>query len=417
VGATESETVGESERDVFARRVALEFDGSLVWARAKLGTVSGLVRYVSHPEVRIDPALPVPEWGLSDRGRERTYAMLRQPWIASISRIVSSTETKAIETASIVAAHLGLSVEARALLGENDRSATGFVPPDRFEQLANQFFAHPDESVEGWETARHAQSRVVEACADLFGNDDGDVLMVGHGGVGTLLYCACAGLAIDRRLDQRGGGNMFTIDRVSRVALHPWVTIDPWDRPTTPAVTAGSVERDGRAVVAFTTDRLVARRLSLSDRGWLGAFHTDAEVMATIGGVRTSAQSMAWLDENLAGWDANGFGQWVLCRRDATQNPVGKGGLRMIAPEVGEQLVEIGYSFERSAWGHGFASEAAAAFVEIARTEYGLNELGAITLTTNFGSQKVLVRAGFVAERIVMLDSGPHAFFRWRLPV
>jgi RimJ/RimL family protein N-acetyltransferase/broad specificity phosphatase PhoE len=385
--------------------------------------VTGLVRYVSHPEVSIDPSVPVPQWGLSDRGRARAEAMLRQPWILRVRRIVSSTETKAIETAAIVAAHLGLQVEARAELGENDRSATGFVPPDRFERLADLFFAHPDDSVEGWETARHAQERVVAASADLFDDDDGDddgdgdTLVVGHGAVGTLLYCAYADLPIDRRHDQRGGGNLFTIDRAARVALHPWVAIDPWLPPTTPVITAGSVEHSQGGVIAFSTERLAARRLAASDLAWLDTFQRDAEVMATIGGVRTSEQTQRWLDENLAGWDSNSFGQWVLSLRTGDANhPVGRGGLRMIAPEVGEPLVEIGYAFERSAWGQGFASEAAAAFVEIAQSSYGLSELGAITLTTNFGSQKVLVRSGFVAERIVDVPSGPHSFFRFSLP-
>lgn len=27
--------------------------------------------YLSHPQVQIDPAVPVPEWGLSDAGRAR----------------------------------------------------------------------------------------------------------------------------------------------------------------------------------------------------------------------------------------------------------------------------------------------------------------------------------------------------------
>jgi broad specificity phosphatase PhoE/RimJ/RimL family protein N-acetyltransferase len=379
--------------------------------------MSGLVRYVSHPEVRIDPSVPVPEWGLNERGYERAHAMLQQPWITKVRRIVSSTETKALETASIVGAHLGLTVEARAELGENDRSATGFVPPDRFEQLADAFFGDPDNSVEGWETARHAQTRVVTGSADLFDDDrDGDVLIVGHGAVGTLLYCACAGLTIDRRHDQRGGGNMFTIDRASRVALHPWVTIDPWSPTAPPTVTAGSVELDGKAVAAFSTARLVARRLTEADATWLDDFHRYPAVMATIGGVRTTAQTRIWLDENLAGWAAHDFGQWVLYEHDDDHRPVGRGGLRMIAPEVGEPLVEIGYAFEQAAWSRGFASEAAAAFVEIAQSAYGLSELGAITLTTNFASQKVIVRSGFVAERIIDLESGPHPFFLLRLP-
>ena len=34
-----------------------------------------LARYLSHPQVRIDPTAPVPAWGLSDIGRRRTEAL------------------------------------------------------------------------------------------------------------------------------------------------------------------------------------------------------------------------------------------------------------------------------------------------------------------------------------------------------
>ena len=46
--------------------------------------------YITHPQVKIDPAVPVPEWGLSDRGAERTREASRLPWARSLRHIVSS---------------------------------------------------------------------------------------------------------------------------------------------------------------------------------------------------------------------------------------------------------------------------------------------------------------------------------------
>ena len=165
-------------------------------------------------------------------GRARARAMVGQPWVASIGRVVSSTETKAVETAAILAEHLGCTVECRPELGENDRSSTGFVVAARFEQLANAFLAHPERSVEGWETATAAQARVVAACRDLLVDDDGGpgMAVVAHGAVGTLLYCHLAGLAIDRRFDQPGQGYYFTVDRRVGRPLHPWRPIDEIER-------------------------------------------------------------------------------------------------------------------------------------------------------------------------------------------
>ena len=185
------------------------------------------LRYISHADVVIEPAVPVPRWHLSDVGVDRVMAMLDQPWVATIGRVVTSSETKAVETGRILARHRGLEIEVRPDTGENDRSATGFVPPDEFERLADAFFARPDLSTRGWEPARAAQSRVATALADLVASDEPfDIAVVGHGGVGTLWYCHLAGLAIDRRHDQPGQGHYYTIDRPAGRVLHSWRPID-----------------------------------------------------------------------------------------------------------------------------------------------------------------------------------------------
>ena len=93
--------------------------------------------YVSHPEVRIDAAVPVPRWGLTDHGRSRAEAMCAQPWIADLGRLVSSDETKALELAAIVADHRNLPIEVRASQAETDRSSTGFLPPESYGPVSD----------------------------------------------------------------------------------------------------------------------------------------------------------------------------------------------------------------------------------------------------------------------------------------
>jgi len=191
-----------------------------------------MLRYVTHPQVRVSAQVPVPRWGLTDQGRQRVSLLCEQPWWVTTTRLVSSDETKALETAAIIAARTGLPIEVRAGLHENDRSSTGFVPSDRFEQLADQFFAHPDRSVEGWERARDAQRRIVEGTADLVGDGEGDVALCGHGAVGTLLLCHLLQVPIGRTEDQNGpdaapgGGNVWVLDRGTGRILHRWRPIE-----------------------------------------------------------------------------------------------------------------------------------------------------------------------------------------------
>ncbi|WP_029003515.1 histidine phosphatase family protein [Azorhizobium doebereinerae] len=168
--------------------------------------------YVSHPQVRIDPAVPVPDWGLSEQGRARAEAFAREPALMAYGRVVSSTEAKARETAAILAAALSLVEEVRPGLHENDRSATGYLPEAEFQQVANAFFADPEHSARGWERAVDAQDRIVRGVRLALAEAPGTpTLFVGHGGVGTLLLCHLAGQTISRAHDQPpvGGGCWF----------------------------------------------------------------------------------------------------------------------------------------------------------------------------------------------------------------
>lgn len=174
--------------------------------------------------------VPVPQWPLSELGRSRMRQGLKQPWVREVTAIYCSTEQKAIDGAQILAEHRSLTFTPLAGLGENDRSATGFLPPHEFEIVADAFFAHPDISVRGWERAVDAQWRVAEAVEQAIKGDrtSGPIAIVSHGAVGTLLYCRLSGKQIDRRWDQppNGGGNFFHFTLEPPEAYSWWQQID-----------------------------------------------------------------------------------------------------------------------------------------------------------------------------------------------
>jgi hypothetical protein len=53
------------------------------------------VFFITHPDVAIDPSVPVPEWPLNERGRARMRAMIAHPWARGVRRIFASNERKA----------------------------------------------------------------------------------------------------------------------------------------------------------------------------------------------------------------------------------------------------------------------------------------------------------------------------------
>lgn len=192
-----------------------------------------IVRYLTHPQVLIDPNVPVERWRLDDIGRARVAAIVDAAALRETRAIVSSAETKAIETAGPIAQALDLELIVRAKTHENDRTATGFLPPPEFEPVVDRFFAAPEQSVLGWERAVDAQSRIVaEVMAVLRTAPEGDVLFVGHGGVGTLLMCHIAGRPIARSHDQlAGGGNVFAFERASLRLSQGWQAMETLNHP------------------------------------------------------------------------------------------------------------------------------------------------------------------------------------------
>lgn len=187
--------------------------------------------YVTHPQVRIDPDVPVPRWGLSEEGAARARLAARRPWAGQLKRIVSSDETKAIETAEILAQASGVTVEIVHGMHENDRSATGFLPPPQFEEAANWFFAHPEASFQGWERAIDAQDRIAAAVVSVLADHDpkAPIAFIGHGGVGTLLKCRLQRHPIARSHDQPGGGgNLFCFALADRGISCDWTRMEDW---------------------------------------------------------------------------------------------------------------------------------------------------------------------------------------------
>jgi broad specificity phosphatase PhoE len=186
--------------------------------------------FITHPDVLIDLAVPVPEWTLSPPGRSRMQALLRQPWIPGLRAIWCSTERKAIDGADIIGNATDITPRRLAGLNENDRSATGYLPKTMFEATADMFFASPDHAVRGWEKAADAQTRILTAIDTIKAatSPGHNVAIVSHGGVGTLLLCKLKQCRISRMEDQpgQGGGNYFCFDADTYVLRHGWRPIE-----------------------------------------------------------------------------------------------------------------------------------------------------------------------------------------------
>jgi broad specificity phosphatase PhoE len=189
------------------------------------------IYFITHPEVAIDPTIPMTEWDLSVIGRQRLEALVAQPWMTTIDALFASTERKARTTAEWIASLRRLSVTYLADLGEKDRSATGFLEPSAYRQLRDAFFAHPARSIQGWERAVDAQARVLQAIEHAVAQTppNANVAVISHGGVGTLVLNHVQQVQIRKDDLPPGQGYYFVFAKDSGKLLQHWKPIDAID--------------------------------------------------------------------------------------------------------------------------------------------------------------------------------------------
>ncbi len=144
------------------------------------------------------------------------------------------------------------------------------------------------------------------------------------------------------------------------------------------------------------TERLILRRWREEDRAPFVALHEDPEVAYWLGGPKLVAGMGEAIDRYNAQIDAHGFGKFALERREdgALLGAVGVSPVFQGLPIEG---FEVGWRLTRSAWGEGYASEAARAAIADAFA-HELDEIISFTTQANRRSQAVMGRIGMVRD-------------------
>lgn len=112
----------------------------------------------------------------------------------------------------------------------------------------------------------------------------------------------------------------------------------------------------------------------------------------------TRRQSDDLIEKIEADFEAHGYGLWALELR-ATGEFVGFAGLATPSFEAHfTPAVEIGWRLARTAWGKGYATEAAQAVLAFGFEEVGLAEIVSFTTVANERSRAVMERIGMVHD-------------------
>ena len=158
------------------------------------------------------------------------------------------------------------------------------------------------------------------------------------------------------------------------------------------------------------TERLLLREMTQEDFPALCRILQDEQTMYAYEGAFSDSEAQVWLDRQLERYRQLGFGLWAVILKQ-TGEMIGQCGLTM-QPWKGQELLEIGYLFNRSYWHCGYATEAAQACRQYAFETLGADEVCSIIRDTNTASQQVALRNGMhKADRMVKHYRGvdmPH---------
>ena len=122
----------------------------------------------------------------------------------------------------------------------------------------------------------------------------------------------------------------------------------------------------------------------------------DEETMYAYNGAFDEAETQAWLDRQLSRYAQYGFGLWAVVLKESG-GMIGQCGLTM-QPWRGDEVLEVGYLFNRAFWHHGYATEAARGCMEYAFDLLGAREVCSIIRETNLPSRRVAERNGMTVR-------------------
>ena len=155
------------------------------------------------------------------------------------------------------------------------------------------------------------------------------------------------------------------------------------------------------------TERLLFRQVQFSDTAALMYVFGDAEVMRFGDGIHAKEWVEGWIQTCHESYAVHGFAPYAVVEQ-SHREVIGYCGLYYFPDVNGKPEVELGYRLRRSAWGKGYASEAARAMRDFAFDTLHLKRLIAIIDPTNIASIRVAKGIGMHYESEVTFEDYDH---------
>jgi len=157
---------------------------------------------------------------------------------------------------------------------------------------------------------------------------------------------------------------------------------------------AGGIELPAyeNTLIIAETKRLKIRRFNRLDFDALFSIMKKPEVMYAWEHGFSRSETRKWMNRQHTCYHKDGYGYFAVISKDSGKL-IGQAGL--INSELhDEPIVEIGYIFDDSVWGHGYALEAVRACVGLAFNQFDIDKLYATIRPKNEASVKVAIKLG-----------------------
>lgn len=184
------------------------------------------------------------------------------------------------------------------------------------------------------------------------------------------------------------------------------------------------------------SERLILRHIAPADLDYFATIHADPDVARYIGAGKPRArdETERWLSDILSSYAKSNLGQLAVVRKAdgaiigrcglsdaAVAQTCADGALRkgwffsaQVPDNVAiELLPELGYTFGRDAWGHGYASEAAGCVYRYALAALNVPKIMSVIHADNHASRAVTRKYDVTFVDQVEMAGRPFDRYHW----
>ncbi len=157
----------------------------------------------------------------------------------------------------------------------------------------------------------------------------------------------------------------------------------------------------------YETERLYLKLFDESDADFLIELYNTPKFIQYVGdrNLKTIEQGRQYIIERFYPQiEKLAFGNYVIILKESGHKIGGVG----IFEREGLDVMDIGFSFLPEYEGKGFGFEAANKLLNIAKHDFGVSKVSAITIKENLASQRLIEKLGLQFQKLIRLPNDPE---------